>query len=75
MKNNTLMVLTCPSDWDGQQLSEGGFIGLRRIAFNCTYWEAPTQLSSFVIPDGGQLVIRREGRFIYIERPPTRKRK
>lgn len=71
MKNSILMILTCPSDWHGQQLPDGGFVGLREIKLNCTHWEAPTQLSSLAIPDGGQLVLRREGRRIYIERGTT----
>lgn len=68
MNDKTLLELTCPSDWDGRQLPEGGFIGLRKIAFNGTYWEGLTQLGALAIPDGGHLIIRREGNRILIAR-------
>lgn len=67
---SSLLKLTCPSDWDGQWLPEGGIIGLRTIEFNCTRWEAPQEISSITILDGEKLIIRREGRHIFIEREP-----
>lgn len=68
MKNKVVLIIPVMSDWDGAQMLDGGSISLRTIEFNRSRWEAPVQLSSIVIPDGGQLVLRREGRLIYIER-------
>jgi len=67
--STVIMKLTVPSDWDGQQLKPAGTIGLRQICLNRTNWMAHDQLSSIIIPDGGQIIIRRDGHTIYIERP------
>lgn len=75
MTNNTLLSFHIAADWDGKRLIDNGPIGLQAIQFNGFRWDAHGPLGSLILIDGGTLVIRREGRCITIERPPTRKKK
>lgn len=65
-----LLVLTVASEWDGRPLTDPkmGIVGISRIDVNRTRWSAPAMTDQLILRDGDKIILRRDGRFIYVER-------